>query len=150
MSPLFGKKEPQPAEELARDNALEAEIDRLDSLSLVQLAAEVVGKGFGLGDGSANEDDAVTIGGPNVGAGPTVSSIALEFAPGGNTRGADDQVRQRLYRLIAEGLQALEHAGLVRVQMHTSMNSLDYALTRLGKAALEGGTVERALAGGGV
>lgn len=148
VSPLFGHKQQQPDEEPAKDGALQAELDRLDPLPLPQLAAEVMEKGFGEAGGGAKDDAAVTVGGPNIGAGPTLSSIALEFAPGGDTRGTDDQTRQRLYRLIAEGLQALEHAGLIRVQMHTSMNSFDYALTRLGKSALDGGGVERVLAGG--
>jgi hypothetical protein len=144
MSPLFGHKEQQGAEELSGENSLETEIDRLESLPLMQLAAEVMNKGFGAGGPGAKEDE-VTIGGPNIGAGPTVSAIVLEFAPGGDTRGADDRVRQHLYQLVAEGLQALEHAGLIRAQMHTSMNSFDYALTRLGRAALADGAVERAL-----
>jgi hypothetical protein len=51
-------------------------------------------------------------------------------------------------RIIAEGLQELEHASLVRAQMHTSQNSLDFTTTRLGRAALEQGAVEGILGGG--
>jgi hypothetical protein len=150
MSPLFGRKQQQEEEqaERSKDSALQAEVDRLESLPLTQLAAEVMTKGFGPAGPGADEDDAVTIGGPNVNAGPTVSAIALEFAPGGDTRGADEHLRLRLHRVMAEGLQVLEHACLVRAQMHTSMNSFDYALTRLGRAALERGAVERILGGG--
>lgn len=80
--------------------------------------------------------------------GTTVGAIATEFSPDGTTRGADERVRLRLQRLVAEGVQALEHASLVRAQMHTAMGSLDYALTRLGRTALERGAVERVLGGG--
>src|SRR5579884_3897659 len=96
----------------------------------------------------ADSDEAVTIGGPNVNAGATVLDIALEFNSKADR--ADDQLRLRLCRLIAEGLQTLEHAGLIRTQMHTSMNSFDYALTRLGRQALGGGEVERMLSRGDV
>lgn len=46
-----------------------------------------------------------------------------------------------------QGIQALEHAGLIRTQMHTAMNSFDFALTRSGMAALQSGDVERVLSG---
>ncbi|HEY1523406.1 MAG TPA: hypothetical protein VGF70_10380 [Solirubrobacteraceae bacterium] len=75
--------------------------------------------------------------------------MALEFAPGGNTKGADDATRLRLQKVVAEGIQALEHAGLIRTQMHTAMNSFDYGLTRRGRAALASGEVGRALSGEG-
>jgi hypothetical protein len=149
MSPLFGRKEQQPEQQRVNGNELQAEIDRLESLPLAELATEVMSKGFGPGGPGANEDDAITIGGPNIGAGPTISSIALAFTSEGNTRGADDSVRQHLYRLVAEGLQMLEHAGLIRTQVHTSMNSFDYTLTRAGRAALSAGTVQQILARGG-
>ncbi len=49
--------------------------------------------------------------------------------------------------LVTEAIQALEHASPIPTQMHTAMNGLDYALTRLGRTALEGGAVERILGG---
>lgn len=113
--------------------------DRLAGLSLPQLAAEVMNTAFG-SDGFA-DDSSVTVGGPNVGGGPDPYTIADELAPGG----LPEPVRQDLARLVAEGLQVLEHAGLVRPQMHTASGSIDFACTRKGRAALRDGSVERLL-----
>lgn len=148
MSPLFGHKDDddQVPNHVA---ALKAEVDRLDALSLPALAAEVMAKGFGPGQPGADEDDTISVEGPNISAGPTIADVALEFAPGGDTKGADDATRLRLQRLVAEGLQALEHAGMIRTQMHTAMNGFDFALTRQGRAALESGDVAQALSGNG-
>jgi hypothetical protein len=49
--------------------------------------------------------------------------------------------------LVAEGVQALEHASLVRAQVHTAMGALDYTVTRAGRAALESNSVARILDG---
>lgn len=145
MSPLFGHKD---EDDQATDNvaALQAEIERLEGLSLPALAAEVMAKGFGPGAPGADDDNTISVEGPNISAGPTIADLALEFAPGGNTKGADDATRLQLQRLVAEGLQTLEHAGLIRTQMHTAMNGFDFALTRKGTAALQAGDVERTLA----
>jgi len=142
MSPLFGHKDAQ-AGDGQQGLDLAALVDRLDSLSLAQLAGEVMSTGFGPEGPGADKDGTVTVGGPNINAGATVGDIALAFDPKADR--ADDQLRRRFYRLIAEGLQTLEHAGLIRVQMHTSMSSFDYALTRRGQKALDGGEVERIL-----
>jgi hypothetical protein len=141
---LFGGR----ADRSAEVDALEAEIERLDQLSLPALAAEVMGKAFGPGAEWEDPEEEVTIGGPNVDAGATVAGIATEMAPGGSTKGADDRARLRLQRLVAEGVQALEHAALVRPQMHTAMNSLDYTPTRLGRKVMAAGAVERVVEGG--
>jgi len=134
---LFGGR----ADRSAEVDALEAEIERLDQLPLPALAAEVMGKAFGPGAEWEDPEEEVTVGGPNVDAGATVEGIATAIAPGGSTRGADDRTRLRLQRLVAEGVQALEHAALVRPQMHTAMNSLDYTPTRLGRTVLAAGAV---------
>ncbi len=144
MSPLFGHKD----EDQPDAAALQAEIERLDALPLVQLAAEVMANGFGPSGPGEDKEQTVTVGGPNINAGTTVGEIALEFAPGGTTQSADEQLRQRLLRLVAEGVQELEHASLIRAQLHTSMGSLDYALTRRGRSALQQGAVERAISEG--
>jgi hypothetical protein len=141
---LFGGR----ADRSAEADALEAEIDRLDRLPLPALAAEVMGKAFGPGAEWEDPEEEVTIGGPNVGAGATVVGIATEIAPGGSTRSADDRTRLRLQRLVAEGVQALEHAALVRPQMHTAMNCLDYTPTRLGRKVLATGAVAQVVEGG--
>jgi hypothetical protein len=143
MPPLFGHKD----DEDAGSAALQTEVDRIDSLSLPALATEVMTKGFGPGGPGSDPDYTVTVGGPNINAGATISAIATELAPGGSTDGADEVLRQRLYRLVAEGVQVLEHASLIRAQLHTAMGSLDYALTRLGRTALERGELDRILSG---
>jgi hypothetical protein len=143
--PFFGHKD-ESQREADSSSARQDEVDRLEALTLAQLAADVMTKGFGPGGPGADHQGTTTVGGPNINAGPTVAAIALEFAPGGSTRGGDDALRQRRYRLIAEGLQAAEHASLIRAQMHTAMNSFDYTLTRHGRAALGGGAVDRAFA----
>ncbi|MBS1884774.1 MAG: hypothetical protein JSS97_17635, partial [Actinobacteria bacterium] len=67
--------------------------------------------------------------------------------PGGSTKGADERTRLRLQRLVAEGVQALEHAALIRSQMHTAMNSFDYTPTRLGRKVLAAGAVAEVVGG---
>jgi len=121
--------------------ALEQEVQRLDGLSIAALAAEVMTKAFGPGADYEDPEEEVTVGGQNAYAGATVEGITPTMAPGGTTKGAEDGTRLRLQRLIAEGLQALEHAALVRVQMHTAMGALDYTTTRLGRRVLAEGKV---------
>ncbi len=149
MSP-FGHKDQEKQEKNDQWRlALQAEVDRLNALPLQQLAAEVMRRGFGPGGPGADDED-VTVGQENINAGPSVPRIAGEFEP---QRGftfpvptAEDQkLQQRIARLVAEGLQELEHASLVRTQMHTGMGGLDYATTRRGRSALERGEVERIL-----
>ncbi|HEY2054739.1 MAG TPA: hypothetical protein VGH14_12470 [Solirubrobacterales bacterium] len=144
MSPRFGRSERSEPSTGSRDDVLRAEGDRLEALSTSQLAAEVMAKAFGP-DGPRAPDRA-TVDGATIGAGPTVSAIVSRFV------GSDkwDQAKredswERLKRLIAEGLQILEHAALVRAQVHSGI--LNYALTRSGQAALEQGAVERILEG---
>jgi hypothetical protein len=126
--------------------ALEAEIQRLERLTLAALAVEVMTKAFGPGAECEDPDEEVTVGGPNVGAGATVEGITPDMAPGGTTKGADEKTRLRLQRLVADGVQVLEHAGLIRAQMHTSMNELDYTPTRFGRKVLAAGKVEDVVA----
>jgi hypothetical protein len=142
---LFGSKEEDKVDKSA---ALQVAIDRLDALPMSKLATEVMTKGFGPGGPGADPDDTVTIGGSNVNAGATVGAIGREFFPVRDAPGVDQSLWLRLDRLVAEGVQALEHGSLVRIQSHPA-TSLDYALTRSGRAALEQGAVEQVLGGGG-
>ncbi len=78
--------------------------------------------------------------------GPTADQIVGEFVPDkGFTfpipSPEDLKLRERVGRLVAEGLQELEHASLVRAQMHTGTGGLDYTTTRRGRASLEHGEV---------
>jgi hypothetical protein len=141
---LFGGK----GDRVAETSELEAEVERLDRLPLPALAVAVMAKAFGPGADWEDPEEEVTIDGPNVGAGATVAGIAAAMAPGGSTRGADERTRLRLERLVAEGVQALEQAALIRPQMHTAMNSLDYTATRLGRKVLAAGAVAEVVAGG--
>lgn len=123
----------------------------MSALSVAQLAAEVMTKGFGPG-GPGADDGSVTVGGPNADSGIEVADIAGTFVTYQpqyfGTPSPNEVLWRQLSRIIAEGLQELEHASLVRAQMHTSQNSLDFTTTRLGRAALDQGAVERILGGG--
>ncbi len=141
---LFGSREDRDV----ADGALAAEIERLDRLPLPALAAEVMGKGFGPGARWEDPEEEVTVGGPGAGAGATVEGIAAAMAPEDTARGADERTLRRLQRLVAEGIQALEHAALVRAQQHAAVGALDYTPTRLGRTALAAGAVAQVVEGG--
>jgi hypothetical protein len=134
---LFGDRSDRSAEA----ELLDAEIERLDRLPMPVLAAEVMAKAFGPGAGWEDLEEEVTVGGSNVDGGATVTGIARAMAPDGSTRGADERTRLRLQRLVAEGLQALEHAALIRAQSHHAMEGLDYTPTRLGRKVLAAGAI---------
>lgn len=129
-------------------DVLEGEIERLDQLPLPTLAAEVMAKAFGPGAEWEDPEEEVTVGGPGDGAGATVERIAAAMAPDGTARRADDPTRLRLQRLVAEGVQELEHASLIRAQIHTGMSGLDYTPTRLGRTVLAAGAVAEVVGGG--
>jgi hypothetical protein len=57
----------------------------------------------------------------------------------------DNELQQQILRLVAEGLQVLEHASLIRAQANQGRD-FDYALTRRGRTALDRGEVEAILA----
>ena len=141
---LFGSR----ADRGMEADALEAEIERLDQLPLPMLAAEVMGKAFGPGAEWEDPEEEVTVGGPNDSAGATVEMIATAMAPDGSTRAVDDRARLRLRRLVAEAMQALEHASLIRAQMHSAMGGFDYTPTRLGRTVLAAGAVAEVVGGG--
>ena len=128
-------------------DALEAEIERLDQLPLPTLAAEVMGKAFGPGAEWEDPEEEVTVGGPTARAGATVTGIAVAMAPEGSPKGADERTWLRLQRLIAEAVQVLEHAELIRSQAHTGVEGLDYTPTRLGRTVLAAGAVAEVVAG---
>ncbi|MBS1888250.1 MAG: hypothetical protein JSU06_13790 [Actinobacteria bacterium] len=139
---LFGGRVDRSAEA----DALEAEIERLDRLPLPMLAAEVMGRAFGPGAEWEDPEEEVTVGGSG-GAGATIAGLAGAMAPEGSGRGADERLGGRLERLVAEGMQALEHAALVRPQVHATADGLDYTPTRLGRKALATGAVAEVVEG---
>jgi hypothetical protein len=141
---LFGSR----ADRSAEADALEAEIERLDQLPLPTLAAEVMSKAFGTGAAWEDPEEEVTVGGPGDGAGATVEEIATAMAPEGSTKAVDERTLLRLRRLVAEAVQALEHASLVRAQAHAAVGALDYTPTRLGRTVLAAGAVAEVVGGG--
>ena len=130
MPPPSDKKEQRDA----RKAELEAEADRVSLLSLPQLAAEVMNRAFNV-TGSAY--DQLTL--------PGFGKLVARFAP--DTGHHDEKLYQRFAELVGEGLQVLEHASLVRGPV-PAMGGDGYAITRLGRAALEQGAVDRIIAGG--
>jgi hypothetical protein len=141
LSPHFGRNEDATE---SRDSVLQAAADRLEALSMSQLATEVMANAFGPDGPQA--DRKVTVDGAPIGAGPTVSAIVARFVGSDKwDRAKREDSYERLKRLIAEGLQTLEHAALIRAQVHSGI--LNYALTRSGQAALEQHAVERILGG---
>ena len=141
---LFGSRVDRSVEA----DALEAEIERLDQLPLPALAAEVMGKAFGPGAEWEDPEEEATVGGPSDGAGATVDAMTTTMAPEGSTRAVDDRTRLRLQRLVAEAVQELEHASLLRAQIHTAMGGFDYTPTRLGRTVLAAGVVAEVVGGG--
>jgi hypothetical protein len=120
---------------------LGAEIERLDQLPLSALAAEVMAKAFGPGAAWEDPEEEVTVGGPTARAGATVHGIATAMAPEGSTKAADERTWLRLQRLIAEAVQVLEHAALIRPQVHLAIEGIDYTPTRFGRTVLAAGAV---------
>ena len=127
-----GRKEERDAGKAA----LEAEADRASSLSLPQLAAEVLTKSFKLTEDPLYLD----------GRYPPFGKLVDRFAP--DTSHRDVKLLSRFYELVGEGLQVLEHASLVRGPVQSTGGPDGYAITRLGRAALERGAVDRIIAGG--
>lgn len=130
--------------------ALEAEFDRLNSLTLPRLAAEaeIMTAAFGPGCPGADDEEYFSVAGGNARYGPSTYRIAevlmtsrgINF-PVGPMK--DRELQERIVRLTAEGLQELEHASFVRAQVHNPPQvGPDYTITRRGRAALERGEVE--------
>jgi hypothetical protein len=113
----------------------EAAVKRLSSLTLPQLAAEVMTKGF------HDEPRYDPLSRPNLGA------LIRRVVPGADQR--DQDVYQQLSELVGEGVQLLEHASLVRGPIE-GVSLGCHTATRLGRAALERDAVERILDGGSV
>jgi hypothetical protein len=113
---------------------LNAELDRISALPLPQLAAEVMAKGFGPG-------------GPGE-KGPTgIGTVAGVFNPAQISVGIDNEALIVMYRVVAEAVQMLEHAVLVRCDVSGSggVYGMAWSSTRAGDQALSENGVERAL-----
>jgi hypothetical protein len=127
-----GRKEKRDA----RSAVLAAEADRLSSLTLPQLAAEVMATGFR----DVPRHDASENGYP------VFRQLISRLAPEGVNE-LDGDLFSRFAELVREGLQVLEHASLICGPVSGSHHDY-YAPTRLGRAALERGVVDHYLGGG--
>ena len=128
MSPLFGKSE----EKAAREEAGRSEFKRLSALPVADLATEMM-PAFGPDGPRGRGPD----GGINIVQ--LLSWLRHTCFPSGIS-----YVKQ-LEPLVREGLQALDHAGLVMRPQHSGSQWL--VATRLGRAALAEGTVSSDLDG---
>ena len=125
--------------------AMQAEIERLDRLPLNRLAAEVMIKGFGPG-GPGGPGQPGTIEDPAGVRRIHLEDIASQFTPAFQARGVGPELNKRLLNLIAEGLQILENAALVRVSYRG--NAENHLATRRGRQAVERGDLELILDSG--
>ena len=128
--PLFGKRQEE-------NEKLRAEVTRLESLPLAELAAEVMTKGFGPG---APAGDGRYAG---------LSNIAGALNPAEGSF-LDDTLLTEHFAVVAEGAQILEHAGLVRFEISSEGGVVHWVWTptRYGVAALQQDAVLRILQGG--
>ena len=119
----------------AKNEALQAELARIDSLSLDDLAAETLTKGFGPD-------------GPDASGAIRATELGGAFVPGDSTSGLDQGDLVQINDIVAEGIQRLEHAGLVRVVVSSDGGSRYFTFvtpTRAGRAALENDSIDKAL-----
>jgi hypothetical protein len=143
------QEEQQEREQIVQwRQAAQAEYQRLYALPLPDLATEVMQKAFGPG-GPGYDDDTITVAGYRTPQGPTVREISGLFVPFIRriyylpVENEDNFLREQVIKLVAEGLQQLEHASLVRCQTHSEeTGGFDWAATRRGRAALDSGQVQ--------
>jgi len=126
---LFGDKKPDQDS----GTGIEAEVERLGALALPELASEVMTRGFGP---ECPADDGR----------PSVRMITDLLVPGGAR--LEMGAYQGLNELIGEGMQVLEHAGLVLPTIWGGKGGLYFVATRVGKTALERNTVDQAIGNG--
>ena len=117
--PLFGGHKEE-------NDKLQAEVDRLAGLTLPELAGEVMAKGFGSG-GPAGDGGYAELSGVAGALNPAQGSFL------------NDDLLVRHFRIVAEGAQLLEHAGLVRFEVSSSggIAHWTWTATRAGVTALE-------------
>lgn len=139
MSSLFGSRKDSPPDGGGDGAALDAEIDRLCTLPLAQLAAEVMIRAFGPGT-PGGPGQPGTLESPSADR-LILGTIARQFTPALAGHGVTAGQQQRLTGLVAEGLQLLQNAALVRVTWHGGTEN--YLATRRGRVAVTEGAVER-------
>jgi hypothetical protein len=156
MSP-FGKKKDDDQQGPGDTNPqLDAEVTRLQGLTPAQRASEIMSKAF-----STQYDPTEH--------GHDVPGIADEFFPRPDWSLGDSTVKAKVRQaqaesqpstpqhqllvladLVAEGVQALEHASLIRLKTNYDQGYFHagYVATALGREALEQNAVDKILAGG--
>lgn len=129
---LFGNDDKQDKKDkkAAENDAMKAEYARLESLSLLQLAEEILVRCYG--PGGPGDD----------GSAPSLTRLCDVLNPARSVFGIDEKVRSAYPGLVSEGVQVLEHARLLVMRFSGGdMSSLGWALTRAGRAALDSGEV---------
>src|SRR4051794_24970456 len=128
--PLFGGKHQ------AENEALHEEVERVSLLSPQALAAEVMKRSFGPGgpaDHGLND----------------MPSLAGAFNPTESMFGIDEDALHALATVVAEGVQVLEHANMVRFVFESGdIAHMYWTATRLGQVALDRDQVEQVLSTG--
>jgi hypothetical protein len=131
---MFGNKDhDNDAPAQTGDAATLAEFDRLSALSIVDLAVEVMSKGFGSG-------------GPASDGLPSVKMIVTAFVS--DAARLDEDTYRRFYEVVGEGVQVLEVSGLVRSTVWGGDGGVNFHATRRGVGALTADTVRAAIAAG--
>ena len=154
MSP-FGRNKDDNQDDAA-DPKLDAEVARLQGLSLAQLAAEVMAKGFTAQyDPTADGTDAAGLADafyprPDFKLSDTTVHAQERQACEASTPGTPEYQLLVLADLVAEGVQMLEHTALVcqKTNYDGQVFNAGYITTRLGRTALERNAVDRVLSGG--
>jgi hypothetical protein len=140
VAALFGKKEEDGEGSGA---AVAEEIARLEGLALPALAAVVMEKGFGPegpgGPGKPGTIEAPDLSAPRVRLNEVAAAVTPAYAA---TSDAREQLR--IAALVAEAIQGLELAALLRVTWRGGTE--DFVATRRGRGAQERGEVERLVA----
>lgn len=135
-------------------DALRAEVDRLSSMPVTSIAAEVMAKAF-TGEPAADETEPPWV--DPFGRGPSPYEVAnWLFLPRSEELDASAPLGRVLYALVSEAMQALEHASLLRCHLRFGFQGaladahMTYVLTRYGVSVRDAGAVERVLSGSSV
>jgi len=146
----LGQKRAEEAS--GESDALRAEVDRLSSMPVTSIAAEVMARAF-TGDAGADVSEPPWV--DPFGRGPSPYEVAnWLFLPRSEELDASAPLGRVLYGLVSEALQALEHASLLRGHLRFGFQGaladahLTYVLTRHGASVRDAGAVERVLGGG--
>ena len=154
MSPFGRNKDDQDDD--AANPQLDAEVARLQGLSVAQLAAEVMTKAFSAQyDPTDSPQDAAGIADvfyprPDFKLSDSTVRAQERKAREAGTAGTPEYQLLVLADLVAEGVQMLEHAALVcqKTDYQGQVFNAGYITTRLGRTALERNAVDQVLAGG--